>query len=177
VLYEPGEDTFLLLDCVEPNGKILEMGAGRGIISIELFKRGYDVTAADIDIESINHIKNEIWQIKCIVSDLFENINEKYDTIIFNPPYLPGDYDEDIVIYGGENGSEIIKRFLREAYDHLNEDGTIYIVLSSFNDIDNIIEEFSMYNFERICEMKLSFHYIYVYRIRRKYHDGPENTD
>ncbi|MGC8995220.1 MAG: HemK2/MTQ2 family protein methyltransferase [Thermoplasmata archaeon] len=167
MLYEPGEDTYLLMDCVEPKGKILEMGAGKGVISIYLYKKGYDVTAVDIDEESINYIKREVYGIKAFRSNLFENLDGKYDTIIFNPPYLPGDYDEDITIYGGENGSEIIKKFLSEAYNFLSEEGSIYIVMSSFNDIDNIISMFPQYSFEKICEIKLSFHYIYVYRIKK----------
>lgn len=166
MIYEPEEDTFFLLDNISPKGKILEMGAGSGYISKYLRDMGFDITAADIDIEAINILKKEK-NIKVVQSDLFSNINEKFDTIIFNPPYLPGTYENDITIFGGDKGQEIIDRFLSQVTDHLNKDGVIFIIFSSFNDIDYLMKKYNSLCFKKMNEKKFSFHSIYVYKLWR----------
>ncbi len=169
--YEPAEDTFLILKNLKCAGRVLDMGTGSGIIAIECAKRGRCVVAVDIDAVAIKKLKikarNEGLCIDARVSNLFENVPEKFDTIIFNPPYLPGE-PEDILDYqwagGGGYGDETILRFLREAKAHLVENGEILIVLSSFNRIDKISG--MRYRMKKIDEMKLSFHEIYLYSLR-----------
>jgi len=62
-------------------------------------------------------------------------IKHKFDVIIFNPPYLPQDEREDKesqqVTTGGKQGDEIILKFLKQAKSHLNNGGTILLVISS----------------------------------------------
>lgn len=167
MIYAPDEDTFFLLDSVIPRGKVLEMGAGSGYISIEIAKKGYDVTAVDLDAESIEMIKKVSNNVKTIVSDLFKCVNGRFDTIIFNPPYLPGTIDDDRTIYGGKNGQEIVEQFLDQADAHLEKNGKIFIILSSFNDIESLERRFKNFCFRRIGEKKFAFHSIYVYLIWR----------
>ena len=47
-------------------------------------------------------------------SDLFSNIKGKFNTIIFNPPYLPEDEFKDKSLDGGKKGYEIIEKFLNK---------------------------------------------------------------
>ncbi len=172
-VYPASEDTLLLLDNVKCGKKVLEIGTGSGIIAKECASRGSEVIAVDISGEVVEKLRDEVnargIDVKVFRSDLFENVEGKFDTIIFNPPYLPGDAAElDDLQWagGGEHGDEIIMRFLDEAWKYLEENGEIYIVLSSFNRIEMIKEKYP-YRFERIAEMKLAFHEIYVYRLTR----------
>jgi len=167
VIYEPEEDTFFILDNLIPIGKILEMGAGSGYISLALAEKGFDVTAVDIDPEAINKIKSKNKNIKTVVSDLFKNVDGMYDTIIFNPPYLPGNVNEDRTIFGGKNGQEVIQNFLSQAYEHIEKNGKIFIIFSSFNDIEYLKKKFQRYCFRKINEKKLSFHSIFIYVLWR----------
>ncbi|MCD6447750.1 MAG: methyltransferase, partial [Thermoplasmata archaeon] len=50
-VYEPAEDSYLLIKAIEAEGrkKALDMGCGCGIIALHLAKNGCDVTAADIN--------------------------------------------------------------------------------------------------------------------------------
>jgi len=172
MVYEPSEDTFFLLDNIKPEGKILEMGAGSGYISIELAKKGYDVYSVDIDDESIQFIKKEAEKehvkINIIKSNLFENVKGEFDTIIFNPPYLPGNPEEDRTIYGGERGQEIIVEFLKNAGKYLKDNGKIYLIMSSFNDIEGIIKKFRQYDFKEIARKNFFFHSIFLYEITKR---------
>ena len=93
-VYEPREDTYLLLESVKSieNKKILEMGTGSGLISIYLSKKN-KVTAIDINKNALKtakkNAKNNKSKINFKYSNLFSNIFSKFDTILFNPPYVP----------------------------------------------------------------------------------------
>ena len=92
-VYEPEEDSYLLIESIKIEGrKVLDMGCGCGIVALHLAKNGCDVVAVDLDKKAVeNTIKNAEMnglKIRCFKSDLFENINEKFDMIVFNPPYL-----------------------------------------------------------------------------------------
>ncbi|HIH39573.1 TPA: methyltransferase, partial [Candidatus Woesearchaeota archaeon] len=98
-IYEPAEDSHLLSEFVKKLafGKVLDVGTGSGIQAFEAakLKKVRSVLAADISDEVIRHLKNKInkkelnSKIKIINSDLFSDIKGRFDTIIFNPPYLP----------------------------------------------------------------------------------------
>jgi len=142
-IYQPAEDSFLLSEFVKsevskthPN-KILDMGSGSGIQIETAIKSGANPSncvAIDINPLAIAHLKNNFPKSGIIKSDLFENLNshEKFDIIIFNPPYLPNnEFDVGIDTSGGEKGSEIINDFLESAKSHLEKNGKILLLTSS----------------------------------------------
>ncbi|MDP3640695.1 MAG: methyltransferase, partial [Nanoarchaeota archaeon] len=111
-VYEPAEDSFLLQRWVKEHalGRVLDMGTGSGIqaFAAAASPRVREVLAVDIDKETIAQLRQKIAKekiaakkIKALQSDLFEHIAGKFDTILFNPPYLPQDPGiEDHTIYG-----------------------------------------------------------------------------
>ncbi len=181
-IYEPAEDTYLLLDNIKCGKRVLDMGTGSGIIAIECAKQGAKVVAVDIDEDAVKRLKNIVAEknlnIQVVQSNLFENVDGKYDTIIFNPPYLPGDAENIKDLQwagGGEHGDEIILRFLDEAENYLDEDGVIYIILSSFNRLDLVFSR--PYRFQKIAKRKLAFHTIYVYKLTPLQIDNSAEND
>jgi len=140
-IYEPREDSFLLADSLKnlQGKKVLEIGSGSGLQSIVAAKQGAIVTAVDINSLAVkctkhNAEKNNV-QINCFQSDLFSHIKEKFDIIIFNPPYLPGK-SSDITVDGGKNGMEVIDKFLEQAKDYLTDKGYVLLLISSLNNFD-----------------------------------------
>ena len=177
-MYEPREASFLLLESVKKFGKgnLLDMGTGSGILAYEAskLKNVKSVTAVDIDGRSIAYVKkkyNNIKKIKIIKSDLFKNIKEKFDTMLFNPPYLPQEIVypkfEDKAIFGGKKGYELIERFLNNAGSYLNKDGIILLLFSSLTNkkmINKIIKKNKL-EYREIDKLKLDFEELYVYLI------------
>jgi len=167
MIYEPAEDSYLLQEqvkkFVKPSMKVLDIGTGCGIQASMAKELGAKVLATDINKECVNHVKK--LGIKAIKSDLFENINEKFDLIIFNPPYLPEDplepKDSALSTTGGKKGSEILNRFLSQAKDYLEKDGKILIVVSSLT--KGIKKD--GYIFKRLSEEKVFFEKLITYLV------------
>ena len=111
-------------------------------------------------------------KIKLIISDLFSKIKkQKFDTIIFNPPYLPQDRGiKDLTLYGGQRGFETLERFLNQVNNYLKDDGIILIVFSNLtqkNQVDFILEK-NLLDFELLEKLKLPmFEELYCYSIKK----------
>ncbi len=168
-VYRPAEDTYLIIDNAIPGNKILEIGSGTGIIAIHFALKNHDVTATDIDENAIELIrknaKNNHVNIKVIKSNLFENVYEKFDTIIFNPPYLPVE-NESLQWAGGSTGFDTINQFLNDAYKHLNNNGNIYIILSDLTDIKGLINRYKNYEFKKIKCESFDFESILLFQLK-----------
>lgn len=169
MIYEAKEDSFLLKKYVNQysKGKVLDMGCGSGILALEALKKSNNVLAVDINKKSIEYCKK--LGINAKYSNLFSNIKEKFDLIIFNPPYLPYDKKEDketrLMVCGGKKGYEVIDRFLKQAKKHLNKNGKILLLFSSLTGtVDDILKKHG-YKFKCLEEQKLFFEKLYVYLI------------
>ncbi len=172
MIYEPREDSYLLTTQVKKyaRGKVLDMGSGSGIQAESALAEGRDVLAADIDTTAVKHLLKK--NIQAVVSDLFSNIIGIFDTIIFNPPYLPEDKGEDEevkqITTGGKRGHELIQKFLHQAKEHLAPDGKILMVCSSLTgDVEKIMGE-EGYSCAVLSEKKLFFETLRVYLLKRK---------
>lgn len=147
-VYEPAEDSLLLLRHVEENvrGSVLDMGTGSGVQAVAAaLKPEVDlVLAVDIDPGAIEVARKRATEagvtdkIQFRVSDLFEHVGEDlFDWIVFNPPYLPSNGQADEYLWaGGPGGGEVIGRFLSEAKRYLKAGGGILIVYSSLTELD-----------------------------------------
>jgi release factor glutamine methyltransferase len=168
MIYEPAEDSYLLQKQVKKftkkEMKVLDLGTGSGIQAITAKKLGAEVLATDINQECIIKLKNRV---KTRKSDLFKKIKEKFDLIIFNPPYLPEDQrepkDSALATTGGKKGNEIIIKFLKEAKKHLTKKGKILMVFSSLT--PKVLFLFDKYNYKykKLSKLKIDFEELYVY--------------
>lgn len=176
-VYRPAEDSMLLLRQALPrvSGSVLDMGTGSGFVAIAVASepRVNLVVAIDIDPEAIEMARNRAEEagvsgrIKFLVSDLFGGLKgEKFDWILFNPPYLPSEGITDEVSWsGGETGGEVVLRFLGEAADHLNPGGAVITVISSQTGLD--IGEIEMtYDVEILEEETLFFERLFCLLLR-----------
>ena len=127
------------------NIKILDLCTGSGIIGITLRKelgfKSLEVVASDISEEALkvakeNAIMNEA-EVKFIQSDIFENINEKFDIIVSNPPYIAYNdkitmeenvlnYDPHLALFAEEDGMYFYREIVENAKEYLEEDGLVF---------------------------------------------------
>ena len=141
-IYQPSDDSYLFADFLKKHLtkssktiKFLDVGTGSGILAKTALKflSPKNITASDINPKSIKFLKKE--KFTTIESNLFKNINQKFDLITFNAPYLPLDKREPIqsqlATTGGRNGDEISLNFINQAKQHLNSNGKVFLLISS----------------------------------------------
>lgn len=180
MVYEPREDSYLLEGVVEKyaRGNVLDMGAGSGILAEAAARRKQvrSVVAVDIDKDALSYaaanvaksLKNKI---KFLQSDLFANIKpQSFDTIIFNPPYLPSDTKyPDNALDGGKRGYELIERFFESANDFLDDSGSVLLLFSSRTSeerVDGIIRD-RLFEAELLETKPLFMEILYVYEVKK----------
>lgn len=101
-------------------GNILDFGCGYGPIGIFIQKKySLNVDMVDINKRSLtlakkNAIKNKV-KVNIFESNIYEKIEKKYDYIITNPPIRVG--------------KEILYKILMGAYEHLKENGQLWLVI------------------------------------------------
>lgn len=140
--------TLFLLEFIKSqlieNLKALELGAGSGLLSIAMAKRGALVTASDISEKAcaavrenglVNHVSIEI-----IHSDLFDAFEkQKFDMVVINPPYYPRNPQNEAekAWFCGAD-FEYFQKLFSQLGDFLSENGGAIMVLSEDCAIDEI---------------------------------------
>jgi len=183
-IYEPQEDSLLLKKYIKKYSKgiVLDMGTGSGIQALEASssKKVTKVYAVDINKESIDYCRRNIISKKIVflTSNLFNifKINKrfkdiKFDTIIFNPPYLPDNpNDNDIALDGGKKGYELICRFLNEAKPFIKPKTKMLLVFSSLTGKETIDRYLSKkrFKFKELEKENIFFEGIFIYLIENE---------
>jgi len=90
-VYKPGWGSRNLAETASHySGKFLDMGAGSGFITLALYMQGKECDAADISRKSLDCAEENFMNFgifpKMIHSNLYANIDSKYDVVIYNPP-------------------------------------------------------------------------------------------
>lgn len=140
----PRPETERLVDIVTkkfPNNlKVLEIGTGSGVIATTLaLEKNYQIDASDIDPNALNvaaiNAKNNGAEINFILSDIYDNIYDKYDLIISNPPYVSEDelideeveYEPETALFSGNLGLNHIYSIIIDGEDYLNDNGMMIL--------------------------------------------------
>jgi ribosomal protein L3 glutamine methyltransferase len=121
--------------------RILDLCTGSGCLAIlaaRAFPRAAvdasDISAAALEVAARNVRKHRA-RVRLIRSDLFDEINGRYDLIISNPPYvgtpamrrLPAEYRHEpgLALGGGRDGLDFVSRILAAAPQHLTPKGLL----------------------------------------------------
>lgn len=135
------------IDILKLSGEVLDIGCGYGPIGIILSQNpNIVVTMSDINERALDLAKENIRlngckNISVITSDVYSDINKKYDYIITNPPIRVG--------------NEILHKFLFLAKDYLKKDGKFYFVVNKNQGAKSLIKKMQeIYNVEVIGKNK-----------------------
>ena len=142
---------------LEGEGKeVLDLGCGYGLLGIVISKvKNSKVLMADINKRAVHLTNKNIESLKAnceaVVSDAYENVEGKFDSIITNPPIRAG--------------KDKVLEILLNAKYYLNEDGNLYYVIrkdQGAKSITKALEE--VYNIELIKKDKG----FYIYKAYKK---------
>lgn len=125
--------------------EVLDMGCGSGVLGLTLASErpGWQVTLADVSPDALaltgeNTTRLELGNATRVQSDLFSALDGKiFDGIVANLPYVPETeratltrevmHDPALALFSGEDGLDLIRRFIPEAYEHLKPGGWLVL--------------------------------------------------
>lgn len=155
--------------------RILDMGCGTGILGFcTLYKllatvncesthlcyadinpKALEVTKFMVEqnffyLKNLNNFCGDGISFNYHVSDLFGNIpSQKFDLILFNPPYLPQD-DEihnpkpiDRALYGGPEGISVLETFFITLQSFITEESHIFFITSTLGALEKLLPQIS----------------------------------
>lgn len=162
----PRDETEILarkaIDIINKNNLkfALDIGTGTGILACTIAKYTLSKsTALDVSENALKIAEENIKnlglseKVKILKSNLFENVSEKYDLIVSNPPYIPLSekatiqkevtFDPDLALYTSDKkGLEFYEKISKEAKNHLNKNGYLLLEMGigQSENIEQILE-------------------------------------
>lgn len=140
---------FLLENFSFENKKsFLDVGCGCGPIGlyIAMNSKNYCVDMIDVNDRAINLTKksieeNKLTNINVYRSNVYENVKNKYDAIITNPPI--------------HAGKEIVYSIIKNAKNYLNDNGELWIVMRKDQGAKSMIKDMKdIYLFDVVAKSK-----------------------
>jgi release factor glutamine methyltransferase len=126
----------LYKDHMDVGKRVLDMGTGSGVLArIALEKGAAEVVAADINPAAVEEAKKALPRAKVIQSDLFSNIEGKFDTIIFAAPWSEGTIERPGHHAIFDTG--IMRKFFLQSRSHLRKDGCLWVQYSDASPKNN----------------------------------------
>ena len=124
--------------------KVLELGAGSGMIALWISRVGGQVMATDINPAAIRSIRESSQRnqlnIEIIHSDLFKAIpNQKFDYLLINPPFYPreANNDRERAFYCGPN-FEYFHDLFSQIGDYVHASSKVLMILTDDCDLEAI---------------------------------------
>jgi release factor glutamine methyltransferase len=154
--------------------KILDIGTGSGAIAIALAKEIHDssIVATDISLAALDVARRNACslgvqnQIDFRQGDLLEPVEDIFDIIVSNPPYIGAREYEELpngvrsfepreALFAGESGLEFYEKLIYQAADHLKKNGWLLLEIGARQekDVRRIMEASGLYdNMEMRCD-------------------------
>lgn len=142
----PRQDTEILVEEILPYAsgkKVLDMCTGSGCILISLEKEadlkagvGADISSEALKVARKNADRNQS-DVRFVQSDLFAQIDDTFDIIVSNPPYIESKevdclmpevrlHEPRIALDGMEDGLYFYRKIIKESIAYLNPGGRIF---------------------------------------------------
>ena len=173
------EEALHMINRKNENIRILDLCTGSGAIAVSIenyvldrnllnkdnniiskkAKQNIEIYASDISAEALEIarknaiLNNEETNIRFIKSNMFENINDKFDIIVSNPPYIETQTianlskevqnEPHIALDGGADGLDFYRIIAKEAKKHLNRNGWILLEIgyNQKESVSNLLQE------------------------------------
>lgn len=147
-VFRPRSDSWMLAERlrhrVRPGASVLDPFTGSGVLAIAAALRGGRATAIDVSrrgvaCASLNARLNRV-TVRTLRGDMSAPVaGERFDLIVANPPYLPGDEDTEPrgaarAWEAGTDGRRLLDRLCRDAPARLRPGGELLVIQSSVCD-------------------------------------------
>ena len=172
-VYPPSKDSELLIDAldVRRGERVLEIGCGSGVVSIHCALAGAEVVCGDVNPRAValtrmNAAANGA-VLEAVETDVYSNVEGRFDLILFNLPYLPVEEGEGLARAwsGGPDGLGPLPRLLDGAPKHLLPGRRVVVVTSSLMDRKGLREILAPYSVRTLAKLPMFFERLSVLEI------------
>lgn len=140
----PRNETEQLCDIVSKtanNKNVLDLCCGSGCLGLGIkANTNANVVLSDVSCKALKVAKHNAkinnLNVKFIKSDLFKNINQKFDIVVSNPPYIKSSdlnglqaevkFEPKLALDGKADGYYFYKKIIEELPQYLNKNGEVY---------------------------------------------------
>lgn len=147
-VYDTSTDTELMADVVKiaPDQTFVEIGCGTGAVTLLVAEHaksglGVDINPAAVKNAELNRAEMGIENVEFLQSDVFKNVEGKFDIIICNPPYNAYKPADEVEMMFWDHDNDMKKRFFQEVGDYLLSGGKVYFGWADFEDLDQQLPE------------------------------------
>ena len=164
----PRCDTEILVEeaikYIDKNSRVLDICTGSGAIPISIAKHssvrnisGIDISEKALEIAKMNAKSNDV-NVKFFFSNMFENVEGKFNVIVSNPPYIESETilgltkdvqnEPMLALDGGIDGLDFYRIIAQNVDKYLEKNGVLLLEIG-YNQRDTVTKLFES-KFEKI---------------------------
>ncbi len=169
----PRPETEQLVEIVESEignrqSKILDVGTGSGVIALTLAKKFPEaqIFAVDVSEDALALARENAarlglsGRVQFRKSDLLENLDERFDLIVANLPYIATQdrhtlsrevlHDPEVALFAGVHGDELVRELIEQAAPRLRPGGMLALEIG-LDQSEALLSALAEKNYRDIC--------------------------
>jgi methylase of polypeptide subunit release factors len=129
-VYKPLENEHACVEYVEKGDRVLDLGCGTGVSAVFAAAIASDVLAVDISPAALENARENcrlqgVQNVRFASSDMFSNVEGKFNVIMANPPYIEADFEDDEEQFA--TSTRYLPILFAEVGKHLEDDGRLIV--------------------------------------------------
>jgi methylase of polypeptide subunit release factors len=129
-VYKPLENEYACADYCRAGERVLDLGSGCGVCSIFCAPIASQVVAVDINPTAVRNTRENcarlgLANVTAFQSDMFANVEGRFDLIVANAPYIAADFADEEEQFA--TSVRYLPTLFAKAADHLTNDGRLLI--------------------------------------------------
>jgi release factor glutamine methyltransferase len=100
-VYKPLENEFACAEYCREGDRVLDLGCGSGVGAVFCAPKARELVAVDISPSAVRNTEencrlNGLSNVAVKQSDMFSNVEGKFDLILANPPYIEAEFESEV---------------------------------------------------------------------------------
>ena len=129
-VYKPLENEQSCVDYCRKDDRVLDLGCGSGVNAVFAAGVAREVVAVDISPAAINNTKENCRlfgrnNVTVAHSDMFSNVEGKFNLIFANPPYIAADFEDSEEQFA--TSTRYLPILFAQVNNHLEKDGRLIV--------------------------------------------------
>jgi methylase of polypeptide subunit release factors len=129
-VYKPLENEQACVNYCNADDRVLDLGCGSGVCAVFAAQKVREVLAVDISPAAVQNTKDNcerlgLRNVTVRQSDMFSNVDGKFDLILANPPYIAVEFEKEEEQFA--TSVRFLPTLFSKAGDYLTEDGRLLV--------------------------------------------------